>query len=156
MRRYMIRMIPAVLLAIFLTAACYADRTIITTRKQLNSHGMTVGVSTGSAAMLIAEKEFPDAKIEYFDSAVTAYEAVANGSIQAFVYDKRQMELAIREGQAGVHLLDENMNEKVQIAVGISPKCRIPDFPKKSERLYRRDQKKRNTAGYVRPVGDPS
>ncbi len=131
MRRYMIRMIPAVLLAIFLTAACYADRNIITTRKQLNSDGMNIGVGTGSAAMLIAEKEFPDAEIHYFDNSITAYEAVAGGNIDAFIYDRRQMELAIREGQAGVHLLDENMDERIKIAVGISPVCRIPDFQKK-------------------------
>ena len=131
MRRYLIRIVTAWLLAVFLTGVCYADGEFITSKEQLNKPGMKIGVSTGSATMLIAEKELSDAKIEYFDSAVTAYEAVANGSIQAFVYDKRQMELAIREGQAGVHLLDENMNEKVQIAVGISPKCRIPDFPKK-------------------------
>ena len=131
MRRYLIRMIPAVLLAIFLTAVCYADGNIITTKKQLNSHGMTVGVGTGSAAMLIAKKEFPDADIQYFDNSITAYEAVAGGNIHAFIYDRRQMELAIREGQAGVHLLDENMDERIKIAVGISPVCRIPDFQKK-------------------------
>ena len=47
------------------------------TREELNRPGRKVGVSTGSASMLIVEKELPEAEIVYFEDNVSAYEAVA-------------------------------------------------------------------------------
>ncbi len=117
----------ATMLAIILCGPACAESPI-THREQLNQAGMRVGVSTGSASVLIAEKELPNAEIVYFEDSATAYEAVAQGKIDAYVYDRRQMELAIESGRTGVRLLDENMDEGVHIAVGISPVTKIPDF----------------------------
>lgn len=118
----------------------------ILSKEQLNQAGMKIGVSTGSASMLIAEKELPNAEIVYYNDTASAYEAVAQGKLDAYVYDRRQMELAISSGRSGVRLLDENMDETVPIAVGISPVTKIPDF---TERLnaFIRELKNDGTLG---------
>ena len=53
---------------------------------------------------------------------------VAQGSIDAFIFDCNQLQLAIDSGLRGVHLLDDTLEESVHIAVGISQKSRIPDL----------------------------
>ena len=102
--------------------------TAITQKAQLNREGMRVGVSTGSASSLIAEREFPNAEIVFFEDNAAAYEAVAQGKIDAYAFDKVQLRMAIDNGRKGVHLLDENLDEMIEVAIGISPKSAIPDF----------------------------
>ena len=111
-----------------LPAAAGKGQEPITSAEQLNRSGIRIGVGTGSAAMMIAEKELPNADIVYLNDHNTAYEALAQGKIDAFVFDRIQMQLAIDSGLTGVHLLDGNMKESVHIAVGISPASRIPDL----------------------------
>ncbi|MBR3741261.1 MAG: hypothetical protein IKN04_12540 [Clostridia bacterium] len=52
-----------------------------------------------------------------------------------FAYDRRQMELSIENGQTGVHLLEETLNETMKVAVGISPVSKIPDLTGKINRF---------------------
>ena len=99
----------------------------ITSKAQLNQPGMRVGVGTGTTAAMIVEQEFPNAELVYLEGA-DGYEAVALGKIDAYVYERQQMELAIASGRKGVHLLDENMAGAVSIAVGISPASKTPDL----------------------------
>ena len=127
MKKLLFSLTALVMLLYACMTAAFAESSV-TSPDQLNQPGRKVGVSTGSAAMLIAEKELPNAEIVYFEDSATAYEAVAQGKIDAYVYDRRQMELAIASGRKDVHLLEENMQETVRIAVGISPVCTIPDF----------------------------
>ncbi len=103
----------------------------ITSKEQLNQPGMRVAVNTGSASMLIAEKELDKAEIVFYTDNATVYEAVAQGKVDAFVYDERQMNLAIDEGLKGVHLLPDTLDETVKIAVGISPVSKIPSLEDK-------------------------
>ena len=120
------------LLCVFLLcvgAAC-ADGTI-TSREQLNQPGRKIGVGTGSASAAIAEKEFPQATIVYFTENVSAYQNVAQGKADAYVFERSQMQMALDNGLQGVHLLDENLEEKIHIAVGISPVSKIPDLKEK-------------------------
>lgn len=111
----------------FHTEAFAGDKTGIDSKEELNMKGRRVGVGEGSASMLIAERELPNADIVYLDS-VSGYEAVSQGKLDAFVFERMQMQLAIDSGLKGVKLLDENMDETIHIAYGISPKCAIPDF----------------------------
>ena len=104
---------------------------VITSREQLNQAGMKIGVSTGSASAEIAEKEFTNAEIVYFTENVSAYEAVAQGKADAYVFERAQIQLALDSGLQGVHLLDDNMEESIRVAVGISPVSRIPDLKAK-------------------------
>ena len=99
----------------------------ITSKAQLNQPGMRVGVGTGTTAAMMVEQEFPNAELVYLEGA-DGYEAVALGKIDAYVYERQQMELAIASGRKGVHLLDENMEGAVPIAVGISPASKTPDL----------------------------
>ena len=101
---------------------------LILTREQLNQPGRKVGVPTGSANVMIAEHELPQAEIVYMEDSTTGYETVKQGKIDAFIYDRKQMQLAIAGGLSGVRLLDENMDESVRIAVGLSPTTDIPDL----------------------------
>ena len=107
-----------------------ADRTI-TSREQLDQAGMRIGVATGSASAELAEKEFPNARIVYFTENVSAYQAVAQGKADAYVFERSQMQLALDSGLQGVHLLDENLEANIRVAVGISPVSRIPDLKAK-------------------------
>ena len=110
-------------------SVCEADE--ITSKAQLNEPGRMVGVSQGSVAEIYVENELPNAKIVYFTDNFMGYDAVGSGKIDAFVYDKRQMELAIANGLKGVHLLDETMDETIKIAVGLSSVSGIPDLKDK-------------------------
>ena len=116
----------ALLLMVLAHIAC--AEAAISRKAQLNQANMTVGVNTGSASSLIVEKELPNAQLVYFEDNATAYEAVAQGKIDAYIFDRVQIQQAIRNGRGGVHLLDENMDETVKVAVGISPVSAIPDI----------------------------
>ena len=64
---------------------------------QLNERGITVGVDQGSAAELTVRELLPQATVAYFTDKFMGYTAVAQGKIDAFVYDRLQMQLAIEE-----------------------------------------------------------
>ena len=120
-----------VLLAVLLLCAASAHAEI-TALSQLNVLGMTVGVGQGSAAEDAVMKELPEATIVYFTDNLLGYTAVAQGKIDAYVYDLVQMQLTIDNGLKGVHLLSETMNETVKIAVGVSGVSKIPELMKKT------------------------
>ncbi len=107
----------------------------ITAVAQLNAPGMTVGVDQGSAAENIVRAELPKARIEYFNDKPSAYMAVAQGKLDAFIYDYNQMRFAIENGVSGVHLLEKSLGEPVRIAVGISPATKLPDLANRLNRF---------------------
>ena len=109
--------------------------TEITHPGQLNAPGIIVGISQGSAAEGIVQAELPRAGIAYFTDNTSAYMAVAQGKIDAYVFDLKQMRLAIESGVSGVHLLDETMGEPVRVAAGISPASKIPKLQEKLNRF---------------------
>ena len=109
--------------------------TEITHPGQLNAPGIIVGISQGSAAEGIVQAELPRAGIAYFTDNTSAYMAVAQGKIDAYVFDLKQMRLAIESGVSGVHLLDETMGEPVRVAAGISPASKIPGLREKLNRF---------------------
>ena len=98
---------------------------------QMNDPSYTLGVATGSSGMLAAEKYLPNAKLLMFDDNISAYEAVKLGKIDAYIYDRKQMETAIENGLSGVKLLGKDLGEPVNVAVGISRKTSIPDLTTK-------------------------
>ncbi len=114
-------------LLVFAALPAYAGEEI-TDSAQLNAPGMVVGVSQGSAAESIIRKELPQAGLAFFMDNSTAYMAVSQGKIDAYIYDLNQMRIAAKSGVPGVHLLDETLGEPIQVAVGISPASKIPDL----------------------------
>ncbi|MBO6230746.1 MAG: ABC transporter permease subunit [Ruminiclostridium sp.] len=110
-------------------AADIADTNIKTvpavTLDQLNSPDRSVGVWTGASGMIAVEKYLPEAKELMFDSIATALEAVRTGQTDAFVFERRQLQIAVDNGIAGVMLLDENLGESIDVAVGLSRATKI-------------------------------
>ena len=120
-----------VLLTFLLTSCGLGGKENITSVKDLNDSRYTTGVDQGSASDLIAEELFPEARFEYFPDKFMGYRSVADGKIDAFVYDHRQMEIAIENGLSGVRLLDERPDKVIDIAVGLSPVSGIDGLEEK-------------------------
>ncbi len=100
----------------------------ISAKAELNQAGRTIGVNQGSAAEAAVISEFPEATIVYYTDKLLGYTALAQGKLDAYVYDLVQMQLTIDSGLTGVHLLPEVMDKKVQIAVGYSNVSAIPEL----------------------------
>ena len=133
-------MLAALLCAVLLLSGACADGDI-DSLAELNEPGRIVGVSQGSAAELTVRNELPLAGRAYFTDNQTAYLAVAQGKIDAFVFDWNQMRIAMEQGVSGVHLLEETMGETVQIGVGISPVSAIPELETKINQFIREQRK---------------
>ena len=69
---------------------------------ELNDEKHTIGVGVGSHAQMLAENELSKAKILYYNSESLGYNAINAGQIDAFVFDRVPMELAITSGLKGV------------------------------------------------------
>ncbi len=104
-----------------------SDKVLITSAEQLNDPSYTVGVGIGDACELSVKKDLPKATIKCINTP-EAYAAVQQGKIDAYAFDYMQMSMAINNGVRGVRLLDETIGEKIPIAVGISPRSKIPDL----------------------------
>ena len=71
----------------------------ISSKDMLNEPGRRIGVSQGSAGEKAVMSEFPEATIEYYTDTLLGYTAVAQDKIDAYIYDKKQMEIAIQNGR---------------------------------------------------------
>ena len=100
----------------------------ISAKADLNRAGRRIGVSQGSAAEDAVMREFPEATIVYYTDNLLGYTAVAQGKLDAYVYDLVQMQLTIDSGLKDVHLLPEVMDKTVQITVGYSKVSAIPEL----------------------------
>ena len=122
----------ALLMALLLSMPFFAcAQEEISSLAQLNAQGRRIGTSQGTAAAIGIRSELPLAEIVYYPDHQAGYLAVAQGKIDAYVYDLNQMRIAIEEGFSGVHLLNETLTTTVRIAAGISPASQIPDLEKK-------------------------
>ncbi len=99
-----------------------------TSKDQLNAPGVRVGVSMGSISEITVGEELPLAEIVRYNDIFLGYTDVSSGKIDAFVYDRKQMDMAIAGGAGGVRLLEESMDRRVEIAVGLSQRSAIPDL----------------------------
>ena len=139
MKKRFLMLLAALLLACVGTACAGAE---ILSVADLNDSGRKVGISMGSAAEEAMRQEVPNAAIEYYTDNFMGYLAVAQGKLDAYVYDLAQMERAIHNGQSGVRLLPETMRYTVKIAVGVSPVSRVPDLTDKVNQFIREMREK--------------
>ena len=102
----------------------------ITSLDQLKQPGAKIGVMFSMLEFNTLKEDYPDAEIVPYNDNPLGYKDVANGRIDAYVYARREMELAIENGTSGVRLLDENYSVN-PVAVGVSPKARIPGLREK-------------------------
>ena len=93
----------------------------------LSRKGTRIGVGAGTVQEKLVSELFPDAEVFYYHH-LDGYAALAQGKLDAFVFDKKQMELAIKNGLGGVRLLDGSIGEATKIAIGISNESEIPDL----------------------------
>ena len=114
-----------------LFAGCAGKKSeAITSLDQLSRPGAKIGVMFDLLEFDTLKKDYPDAEIIAYSDNPLGYKDVANGRIDAYVYARREMELAIENGTEGVRLLDENYNVN-PVAVGISPQSTVPDLRQK-------------------------
>ncbi|MBQ9510538.1 MAG: transporter substrate-binding domain-containing protein [Clostridia bacterium] len=119
--------LTAVFAVILLSGCGTGDKEAITSFSQLAQPGIKIGVSFDIVEYDLLKKDYPDAEIIPYSDSHLAYEDVANGRIDAYIYARLEMETAIKNGVRGVRLLDENYSSNT-IVVGISPKSSIADL----------------------------
>ena len=107
-----------------------ANDRIITLLEQLGIPGTKIGVPGEMKEWETLQQDYPDAEVIAYNDYPLAYQDVASGRLDAFVYEKLQMELAIAAGTTGVRLLDEPYCRD-PVAVAVSPASPIPNLLEK-------------------------
>ena len=125
--------------AVFL-CACGRRNEGITSFDQLNRTNIKIGVATDTTEFSIVEKEFPKAEIVYTKDLMLGFESVAQGKLDAYVGNKLNMELAIKNGLEGVRILEGSLGDGNVGAVAISPLTEIPDLKEKINEFLRQIQ----------------
>ncbi len=87
--------------------------------EDLNNSEYVVGVPQGAAAMLAAENFYTKAKILYYNSLNDGYTAVSHKKINAFVFDRHNLDYVIKAND-NLAILPVSLGEE-HIVVGISP-----------------------------------
>ncbi len=82
--------ILVVLVLLLLPRVAFAAEAI-TSKEQLDRTGVKIGTDVGNVAETAVRDELPNATVVYFDDKFLGYEAVAQGKVDAFAYDLRQM-----------------------------------------------------------------
>lgn len=124
--------LTGILFVIFCFGGCKKqENEKITSIEQLNEPTYTIGVPEGGAGMYMAEKYLPKAEQKTFSGNTSGYLAISQGKLDGFVYDRVMMEFAIASGLENVELLEENLGESMDVAVGISPKSQIGNLKDK-------------------------
>ena len=124
--------LTGILFVIFCFGGCKKqENEKITSIEQLNEPTYTIGVPEGGAGMYMAEKYLPKAEQKTFSGNTSGYLAISQGKLDGFVYDRVMMEFAIASGLETLELLEENLGESMDVAVGISPKSQIGNLKDK-------------------------
>ena len=128
------RLLPALILlvmALCLMVSCgKKDKEPITSLDQLAEPGTKIGVPGDMLEFDTLQQDYPEAEVLAYDNYPMAYDDVARGQLDAFVYARRQMEIAMDNGTAGVRLLDENYSQNT-VAIGLSPVSPIEGLQEK-------------------------
>lgn len=122
-----------IILVVCLLGGCSNNQSQETTTtynslEELNNSNINIGIWDGSMAIYKVQQYLPNANVLYYTDAISGYMAVQDGKLDAFAYEKNQMEIAIKNGQKGVKLLDETLGKKEYVGVGISPASKIDNL----------------------------
>ena len=99
----------------------------VTSIQQLNDSAYTIAVTDSGAPFEAVKNDIPKAKRVHIEGQA-AYDAVKMGKVDAYAYDRRQMEIAIADGLKGVKLLPGSIGEGVKISVGLSCAAKIENL----------------------------
>ena len=119
-----------VLILCLLTGCTGKEEKTITSLDQLSEPGIRIGVPENIIEFDMLRRDYPDAKVIPYADNPLAYQDVASGRIDVYIYERLEMTLAIKHGTEGVHLLEEAYHAN-NVAVGISPVTGIPNLQKK-------------------------
>ena len=103
----------------------------ITSIAQMNDSSYIIGYGEGHSAYNSLKENLPKAKLRSFTDHFTGYEAIKQGKIDGYAFDRIQLELALKNGVKGLKVLKENIGESVDVAAGLSPVSKIPDLERK-------------------------
>ena len=116
------------LLAVTALLACSEDAKEIESVAQLNAPQYTIGYEEGQSSATMLLKTHPNAVLKSFTDKIVGYEALKQGKIDAFAFERLQLQIAIDSGLQGVRLLDEPLGDTINVAIGISRVSKIPDL----------------------------
>lgn len=94
-----------------------SDRDFIASPQDLNRSGCIIGVPLGTVAMSVTEKMFPKSKILYYRSLAEGYTAVQHKKIDAFIFDRHNMEYAVKVNKDLVLLPEDIAEEHISVAL---------------------------------------
>ena len=100
----------------------------VTSIAQLNDPDIKLGLPLSSAADEAVEDQLPLAQLIHYNDNLLGFMDVAQGRIDAFVYDVIGLKISMENGVTGVRMLDETMDRQLSIRVGVSPVSKIPDL----------------------------
>ena len=129
--KFIICLVLSAILLSGILSGCSAEKrtTSVNTISQLKESGRKIGVSVDTPEEALVREDFPDAEIVLMDS-INAYTQVANGKLDAYIYSRDEMKVAINNGVTGIRLLDEDYCRN-QIGVGLSEVSKIPSLKEK-------------------------
>lgn len=131
MKKKHVLLVTLTLFACCFLAGCGAkDGGAITSLDQLGRSGVKIGVASDLLEWKTLKQDYPKAEVIAYSDNPLAYQDVANGRLDAYIYSRRQMEYAIEGGTAGVRLLEEDYS-KNSVAVGLSSATAIPELQEK-------------------------
>lgn len=127
------RILISIIAILILLTSCSAHKTSteITSLDDLREGKRKIGVASTTNEHELVAKEFPNAEILYYSDDMGAYASVARGKIDAFVFDRESMEVAIHNGLKGTRILDEAIGEEHISGAAFSPVTKIPDLENK-------------------------
>ena len=92
-------------MAFFLVTGCSGSGPrAITSLDQLSEPGIRIGVPDSVIEFDMLKKDYPEAEIVAYVDNPLGYQDVASGRLDVFIYERREMTLAIENGTEGVRL----------------------------------------------------
>ena len=125
------------LLFLCIFTGCTADSgASIKSFSDLEKPGTKIAVSSGCPEEALANKKYTQAEIISYSQMNPAYSELTNGKLDACIYARKEMALAIDNGVSGARLLDDNFCMNT-VAIGLSRKSHIPDLKEKIDEFIR-------------------
>jgi polar amino acid transport system substrate-binding protein len=119
-----------VLMLCLMTGCAGQGQKEVTSLDQLSEPGIRIGVPGTIIEFDMLKRDYPGAEVIPYSDNPLGYQDVASGRIDVYIYERREMALAIEHGTKGVRLL-EGAYHTNDVAVGISPLTGIPNLQEK-------------------------
>jgi ABC-type amino acid transport substrate-binding protein len=78
----------------------------VTSLDQLSEPGIRIGVPGTIIEFDMLKRDYPGAEVIPYSDNPLGYQDVASGRIDVYIYERREMSLAIEHGTEGVRLLE--------------------------------------------------